>query len=59
MPDVFVPYAWIDKQVLSSADGNTSWAREKIYTNKRTYDKLDDFDKFRISCNFAEQMTLF
>ena len=59
MPDAFVPYAWIDKQVLSSADGNTSWAREKIYTNKRTYDKLDDFDKFRISCNFAEQMTLF
>ena len=59
MPDAFVPYVWIDKQVLSSADGNTSWAREKIYTNKRTYDKLDDFDKFRISCNFAEQMTLF
>ena len=59
MPDVFMPYAWIEKQVLSSATGNDSWAKEKLFTNRRTYEKLSDFDKFRIQCNFAEQMTLF
>ena len=59
MPDIFVPYAWIEKQVLSSADSNSNWAKEKIYTNRKTFDKLSDFDKFRVNCNFAEQMTLF
>ena len=59
MPEPFIPYAWVEKVVLSSASRNDIKGREMIYTNKRTYDRLDQFDIERIQFNFAEQMTLF
>ena len=58
MPDCFVPYAWVDKQVLSAANG-VQWAREMIFTNRKTYEKMESFEKMRISLNFAEQLSLF
>jgi DNA adenine methylase len=59
MPADFVPIAKKEKVVLSSADGNGLKAEEYIFTNKRTYDKLDDEIKWRINCNLSEQMTFF
>lgn len=59
MPDGFVPYAWVEKVVLSASNGNSLKGNEMIYTNKRTYEKMSKFDKYRISLNFAEQMTMF
>ena len=59
MPDDFIPYARIDKTVLSSADGNGQKATEMIFTNQRTYDKLKDSTKERIHLNFAEQVSMF
>lgn len=59
MPEPFIPYAWVEKVVLSSASRNDLKGREMIYTNKRTYDKLGQFDRERIKCNFAEQISLF
>ena len=59
MPDNFIPYARIDKTVLSSAYGNGQKATEMLFTNQRTYDKLKDSVKEMIHLNFAEQMTMF
>ena len=59
MPEGFVPFAKREKVVLSSADGNGQKAEEFIYTNQRTYEKFDFFEKERINYNFAKQMTLF
>lgn len=59
MPDEFIPIACIEKQVLSAANGNSQKIEEKIFTNKRTYKKLDSITKERIGWNLAEQLTLF
>lgn len=59
MPDNFIPYAKTQKVILSSAIGNSDYADEIIFTNKRTYDKLSEKDKFWSKCDFAEQLSLF
>ena len=59
MPDDFIEIANIKKIVLSSAIGNGDKAVERIFTNRRTYDRLPDDMKQRIVINTAEQMTLF
>jgi len=59
MPDCFIPYAWTQKTILSSALGNGTKAKEMIYTNRKTYEKLDDFQKELQIMNFAEQSTIF
>ena len=59
MPEDFIEVAHIDKTVLSAANGNSQKAEEKIYTNRRTYDRLDKGFKERIKFNTAQQMTMF
>ena len=59
MPDGFIEVANINKTVLSASDGNNYKAEEKIFTNQRTYKKLDDDFKQLISFSTAKQMTLF
>lgn len=41
MPDMFVPIARISKTVLSASNGNSNVALEKIYTNRRTYERME------------------
>ena len=59
MPDEFIEFANIEKTVLSSAIGNNSKAIEKIFTNKKTYDKLSNEMKERQIINTSKQMNLF
>lgn len=59
MPDVFIPYAWREKTVLSDQNGTAGKVKEMIYTNKRTYDRLSDDRKELVSFNFAKQSTIF
>lgn len=59
MPDDFIPYAWVEKQVLSSANTNALKTKEMIFTNKRTFDKLGDSYKKMAKLNFCEQLSLF
>lgn len=59
MPDIFIPYAWKEKTVLSSATGNGIKSKEMIYTNKRTFEKLNDEQKQLSQLNFAEQQSIF
>ena len=59
MPDDFIEVARIEKTILSAANGNSQKAEEKIYTNRRTYDRLDEDFKECIKFNRAEQMTMF
>ena len=56
MPDDFIPYAWVEKQVLSSANTNALKTKEMIFTNKRTFDKLGDRYKKMAKLNFCEQL---
>ena len=57
-PDDFIPYAWTEKTVLSSATGNGMKAKEMIYTNERTYSRMSNAEREKINFNFAEQMTI-
>ena len=59
MPDDFIEIANTKKVVLSSAIGNGDKAVERIFTNRRTYDRLPDDTKQVIAINTAEQITLF
>ena len=59
MPDDFIEVARFEKTILSAANGNSQKAEEKIYTNRRTYDRLDKAFKERIRFNTATQMTMF
>lgn len=38
---MFVPIARISKTVLSASNGNSNVALEKIYTNRRTYERME------------------
>ena len=58
MPDSFIQYAQIEKSVLSAANGNSQTAREKIYTNRRTYERMTDEQKELIKVWNGEQMSL-
>ena len=57
MPDEFIPYAKIEKTILSAANGNSQKTTEYLFTNQRTYDKFSDEVKERVKLNFAEQQT--
>ena len=59
MPSNFIEIANTEKVVLSAANGNSNTATERLYTNRRTYDRMPDDMKQRIVINTAEQMTLF
>ena len=59
MPEGFIEVAHIEKPVLSAADGNDYKAEEKIFTNPRTYERLDDAYKQLVTLNMAKQMTIF
>ena len=52
MPDTFLPIAEINKTVLSASNGNSAVAREKIFTNRRTYSHMD-------TIYMTEQINLF
>jgi len=58
MPMNFIEIANVEKSVLCGTD-NSATATERLYTNRRTYDRLPDDMKQRIVINTAEQMTLF
>lgn len=57
MPDYFVPYAWKEKTVLCSSYTNALKKKELIFTNQKTYDKMNDTQKKLIGGNFSEQLT--
>ena len=59
MPEGFVEVANREKVVLSASNGNDGKAKEKIFTNRRTYEKLPEDFKRRIKYNTAKQLTLF
>lgn len=59
MPDNFVKYAWQKKKILSCNDNSGGYAKEIIWTNQRTYDKLSEDRQEMAKWNFAEQMTIF
>ena len=59
MPDNFIPYAYQEKIVLSAANCNSAKAKEILFTNKRTFEKLDEKHKNMAKLNFCEQMSLF
>ena len=58
MPDDFIPYAWTEKTVLSAARTNAIKSKEIVWTNQRTYDKLNDKQKLFAQSEFSKQMTL-
>lgn len=59
MPDNFIPYAYQEKIVLAAANSNSMKAKEILFTNERTFEKLDDRHKAMAKLNFCEQMSLF
>ena len=59
MPDDFVVVAEREKVVLSAASSNSLKATERIYTNRRTYERMSDSRKRLITMESAEQLTLF
>lgn len=56
MPDEFIEIARIEKTVLSAANGNSAKQIEKLYTNRKTFDKLSDELKERYQNNTAKQL---
>ena len=59
MPDDFICVAKTNKTVLSASTGNNRIAVEKIFTNKQTYEKLDEHKKESIKYGFSEQLSMF
>jgi hypothetical protein len=59
MPDCFIPYAWIEKTVLSAANSNSIKSKEILFTNQRTWESMNDEQKNISKMNFSEQLTLF
>lgn len=57
MPDDFIELDFKDKMVLSARGDNKFKAIERLYTNKRTYDKMSDSKKQYIENNHAIQMS--
>ena len=58
MPDDFIVVAETEKVVLSTQFGGCGKVTERLYTNQRTYDKMDERQKRLISQNSAVQMTI-
>ena len=59
MPSNFIEIANTEKVILSSADGNSQKATERLYTNRRTYDRMSQRQKDVIASNLATQISLF
>lgn len=59
MPENFKKYARKEKCILSAKNGNDQKAEEILFTNQKTYEKLNDDKKDMAAWNFAEKMTLF
>ena len=59
MPSNFIEIANTEKVILSSADGNSQKAVERLYTNRRTYDHMSQRQKDVIASNLATQISLF
>ena len=59
MPSNFIEIANTEKVILSSADGNSQKATERLYTNRRTYDRMSQQQKDVIASNLATQISLF
>lgn len=59
MPGEFVEIANTEKTVLSSSASNSDKATERLYTNKRTFEKLSEYRKNVIRTNIAQQTTIF
>ena len=59
MPDDFICVAQIEKVVLSAANGNSKKTTERLFTNKRTYDALQERQKELYRMNLSEQLTMF
>ena len=59
MPSNFIEIANTEKVILSSADGNSQKAVERLYTNRRTYDRMTPHQKAVIASNMAVQTSLF
>jgi site-specific DNA-adenine methylase len=59
MPSEFIEIANIEKTILSSAIGNGTKAVERLYTNRRTYDRMTERQKAVIAGNLAEQTSIF
>ena len=57
MPDNFIPIAYTEKSILSAANGNSHKAKEYIFTNRKTWDTLDDDTKMLYMSNMACQMS--
>ena len=58
MPMNFVEIANIEKTVLCGVQ-NTNTATERLYTNRRTYDRMSQRQKDVIASNLATQISLF
>lgn len=56
MPDNFIPIAEIEKPILSTANGTTQKAVERLYTNGRTWEAMDEDTRLMYRCNMAEQI---
>ena len=59
MPSNFIEIANTEKVVLSAANGNSNTATERLYTNRRTYDRMSQRQKDVIASNLATQISLF
>ena len=59
MPSNFIEIANTEKVVLSAANGNSNTATERLYTNRRTYDRMNQRQKDVIASNLATQISLF
>ena len=59
MPSNFIEIANTEKVILSSANGNSQKAVERLYTNRRTYDRMSQWQKDVIASNLATQISLF
>lgn len=59
MPENFIPYAQIEKSVLSAQGGNDKKANEILFTNERTFNKLSREQKELSQINFSKQLSFF
>ena len=59
MPDDFVVVAEREKVVLSASNGNSLKATERIYTNRRTYERMGADGKRAVMLGSAVQLSLF
>ena len=58
MPMNFIEIANVEKSVLCGTD-NSATAVERLYTNRRTYDRMSQRQKDVIASNLATQISLF